>query len=316
MKSARPDPKPAEPISGWIWDVKKYAIHDGPGIRTTVFLKGCPLRCVWCCNPESQGFRMEVLWIAENCASCGRCLDACPAKAVSKDAEGKREIDRAGCDLCGICVSGCPGGALRLLGKRVRADEVLREVMRDAAFYQRSGGGLTLTGGEPAAQPEFAAELLRLYKTEQRGGHTAVETCGFAGWSELSRVLKHADLILYDIKHMDPRRHVELTGVGNEIILRNARLIAGSGGRLIIRLPLVPGLNDDETNVRETAAFARSLPGVDEIDVLPFHRMGEPKYARLGRKYGCPATRPPDAAKIDRVRKLIEETGLRVKIGG
>ncbi len=306
----------AEPVSGWTWDVKKYAIHDGPGIRTTVFLKGCPLRCVWCCNPESQEFRTEILWVGENCRLCGRCLEVCRAKAIFQDAKGKKSIDRARCDLCGLCVSNCSGGALRLLGKRVRADEVIRQVMGDAAFYQRSGGGLTLTGGEPAAQPEFAAELLRLYKTEQRGGHTAVETCGFANWTEFSRILEYASLILYDIKHMGPKRHLELTGVDNEIILRNARRIAESGVRLIIRLPLVPGLNDDETNVRQTAAFARSLPGVSEIDVLPFHRMGEPKYARLGRIYGCPGTKAPDGAKLDRVRFLINEAGLRVKIGG
>jgi len=316
MRSAPRDAKPAEPISGWIWDIKKYAIHDGPGIRTTVFLKGCPLRCVWCCNPESQEFGMEALWIAENCAGCGRCLDVCPAKAISEEAEGRKRIDRAGCDLCGICVSGCPGGALRLLGKRVGADEVIREVMRDATFYQRSGGGLTLTGGEPAAQPEFAVELLRLYKIEQRGGHAAVETCGYGEWTELSRLLRYADLVLYDLKHMDPRRHFELTGVDNEIILRNARLIAESGARLVIRLPLVPGLNDDEINVRQTAAFALSLPGLTEINILPFHRLGEPKYARLGRVYGCSDTWAPAATKIDRVRILLQEAGLQVKIGG
>lgn len=303
-------------VTGWIWDIKKYAIHDGPGIRTNVFLKGCPLRCIWCCNPESQEFRTEIIVIPQNCARCGRCSDACPLQAIAEDAGRKKRIDLSRCDLCGICVTACPNGALRLMGKQVSVEDVLREVARDSAFYQRSGGGLTLTGGEPAAQPEFATELLRRYKTEERGRHAAVETCGFADWTALSRLVEYADLVLFDIKHMDPKRHLELTGAENELILRNARRIAESGRRLVIRFPLVPGINDDEDNVRKTAAFVRGLPGVEELDILPYHRMGEPKYAQLGRVYGCPGIQTSAPEKIESLRAVVEESGLRAKIGG
>ena len=303
-------------VTGWIWDIKKYAIHDGPGIRTNVFLKGCPLRCVWCCNPESQEFRTEIIVVPQNCARCGRCSDACPLQAIAEDADRKKRIDLSRCDLCGICVTACPNGALQLMGRRISVEDVLREVARDSAFYQRSGGGLTLTGGEPAAQPEFAAELLRRYKIEERGRHAAVETCGFADWTALSRLLEYSDLVLFDIKHMDPKRHLELTGAENDLILRNARRIAESGRRLAIRFPLVPGINDDEDNVRKTVAFVRGLPGVEELDILPYHRMGEPKYARLGRVYGCPGIQTPAPEKIESLRAVVEEYGLRVKIGG
>ena len=316
MKTADKNGETAGLVTGWIWDIKKYAIHDGPGIRTTVFLKGCPLRCVWCCNPESQEFRTELLWIAENCDRCGRCLDTCPLQAVSEDEQGKKRIDWSRCDLCGRCLSACPNGALRLMGRQVTVNEVLREVTRDAVFYQRSGGGLTLTGGEPSAQPEFAAELLRRYKTVEGGRHTTVETCGFADWTAFSRLLEYTDLVLYDIKHMDPECHLKLTGVDHELILGNARRIAGSGRRLVIRFPLVPGINDHEDNVRSTAAFARSLAGVEEIDILPYHRLGEPKYSRLGRESTLKGTPSPNARRLNEIAALIESYGLHVKIGG
>lgn len=316
MPNKKQDKIAAKPITGLIWDTKKYAIHDGPGIRSLVFLKGCPLRCPWCCNPESQGLYPEIIWLAENCIHCNRCVEICPSHAISEEAGQKKRIDRNHCDFCGLCVNHCPNQALNLVGKRMTVDEVLKEVIEDAIFYARSGGGLTLTGGEPTAQPDFAYELLRQYKVRERGEHTAIETCGYVDWPTLSHLLEYTDLVLYDIKHMDSGRHFRVTGVGNELILQNARRIAKSRSRLVIRLPLIPGINDTVENIKKTSAFARKLAGVEEIDLLPYHRLGEPKYARLGRDYPFAGIRTLYPSRLAEIRSLIESYGLRVKIGG
>ena len=302
-------------LLGWIWDIKRYALHDGPGIRSTVFFKGCPLRCLWCCNPESQSFCTQICWIDRNCLGCNSCLQVCPVQAISVDERGERKIDRTLCTCCGDCASRCPGEALNLLGRQVTVDAVLREVRKDAVFFQRSGGGLTLSGGEPAAQPEFATELLHRYKVEEYG-HTAIETCGYAGWPEMARMLEFTDLVLYDIKHMDSEQHRRLTGVENGLILENAIRIARAGKRLVIRVPLIPGYNDDEENVRASAEFARGLPGVEKVDILPYHRLGEPKYTRLGREYALQGILSPSPVRVEVARRLIEALGLQVRVGG
>ncbi len=307
---------PYTSVKGWIWNIKKYALHDGPGIRTTVFFKGCPLKCPWCCNPESQAFQPEIIWFREKCRACGRCLEVCPRAAVSADVQGRRRIDPERCDLCGLCMEQCPGEALSLVGRPMSVDEVLREVNKDSVFHSRSGGGITLSGGEPLAQAVFASELLRRYKYDERGLHTAVDTCGYVEWRELVKVLPYTDLFLYDIKHMDSSEHCRLTGVGNELILENARRIADTGKVLIVRLTLVPGYNDSEKNVRGTAEFARSLNGEEEVDLLPYHRLGEHKYARMERKYALAGTKPPADEYLAVLRRIVEEYGLRVRIGG
>jgi pyruvate formate lyase activating enzyme len=205
---------------------------------------------------------------------------------------------------------------MNIVGKRMTAPELLRVILGDAVFYERSGGGLTLTGGEPGAQPEFACQLLRQFKLEERGGHAGIETCGFVPWSDLRRILEHTDLVLFDIKHMDAEKHLRSTGVDNQLILQNAKRIAESGVRLVIRFPLIPGFNDSEENIRRTADFARQLPGVEELDLLPYHRLGESKYRRLGRKYKLFRARPLDRSRLAEIRTLLESYGLRVKIGG
>ncbi len=302
-------------LSGWIWDIQRYALHDGPGIRSLVFFKGCPLRCRWCCNPESHQRRPAIAWLAANCLGCDLCRAVCPAGAVQV-VDGERRIDDQRCDLCGRCVARCPGGALTQLGRETTVEAVLAEVTRDGIFYQRSGGGLTLSGGEPTAQPAFARELLRRYKLEEYGPHAAVETCGYAPWEDLAAVLEYADLVLYDLKIMDPERHRQATGVDNARILANAVRVARAGPLLVIRLPLIPGYTDDEANVRAVAHFARELPGVDEIHLLPYHRLGEQKYTRLGRPYPLHGTAPLPEARLLVLSHLVEELGLRAVIGG
>jgi pyruvate formate lyase activating enzyme len=311
-----PATSPDTRVKGWIWNIKKYALHDGPGIRTTVFFKGCPLSCLWCCNPESQAFQPEVLWLREKCRACGRCAAVCLKNAVRTDDQGRRRIDFESCDLCGLCIEQCPGEALSLVGRPMTVDEVLREVNKDSVFHSRSGGGITLSGGEPLAQADFASELLRCYKNDERGLHTAVDTCGHVEWSELVKVLPYTDLFLYDIKQVDSSEHCRLTGVGNELILDNAKRIAESGKALIIRLTLVPGYNDSEENVRLTAEFAKSLYSVEEVDLLPYHRLGEHKYERMEREYAPAGTKAPEEEHLAVLRRIIEEYGLRVRIGG
>ena len=301
---------------GWIWDIEKYALHDGPGIRTIVFFKGCPLRCLWCCNPESQLSDPELVWLKERCLACGMCIAACPHGAVLIDEFGWHQVDRNACDYCGLCVVRCPGEAMNLTGRLMDVDEVLREVAQDSAFYDRSGGGLTLSGGEPLAQVEFAMELLRRYKQGEFGASTVIETSGAVEWEAIALVLPHTDLFLYDIKHMDSESHRRFTGVGNGRILENARRLAEAGGRLVIRIPLIPGCNDTEENVRKTAEFVRQLPGVEQVDILPYHRLGEPKYPRLGLKYALTKTDSPSEDRTGYFRRLLESYGLRVGIGG
>ena len=300
---------------GMIFDIRKYTIHDGPGVRATVFFKGCPLTCLWCCNPESQTRSPDLVWVGDRCLGCDRCLEVCPRHALGAG-EGGRTIDRAACDCCGQCAERCPGGALNLLGRSVTVDEVLAEVSRDALYFEGSGGGLTLSGGEPLAQPEFAAELLWRYKHEEKGRHTAVETCGYAEWAVVERIAPLVDLFLYDLKVMDPEAHLRLTGRDNRPILENAERLARGGHGLVLRLPLIAGVNDTEENLRATAGFARSLRGVTRIDLLPYHRLGEPKYRRLARDYALAGRPAFPEERVAWAKGFLEAGGLTVHVGG
>jgi len=264
-----------------IFNIQRYAIHDGPGIRTTVFLKGCPLKCFWCQNPESQRRQPEIFLNKDDCSLCGMCVSVCPTGASSL-LEGSSTIDRNKCKGCGKCTEVCPNEARRLVGKLVTVNEVMQEVLRDRKFYQNSGGGVTLSGGEPATQPEFALALLQSCKHE--GLHTILDTCGHAPWVTLEKLLKYTDLVLYDIKHVDPVKHREAMGVSNKLILENARRIAGHKA-VRIRVPLVPGFNDSVEDIRAIVKFARSELGAVDIDLLPYNNLAGSKYARLERDY-------------------------------
>lgn len=315
LNSSTLPPKRSNP-QGLIFDIRKYTLHDGPGVRTTVFFKGCPLSCLWCCNPESQASRPELVWVAERCLGCDLCLAECPADALKTSDAGAKVVDRERCERCGRCAERCPGDALNLFGRRVTVEAVLAEVTRDALYFEGSGGGLTLSGGEPMAQPDFAAALLWRYKHEEKGESTAVETCGHVEWPVFERLAADVDLFLYDIKHMDPAEHRRLTGRDNRLILENARRLAQAGRALVIRLPLIAGINDHRENLEATADFALSLAGVTRVDLLPYHRLGEPKYRRLEREYALGKLPSLPEERVAQVRRILEKRGLEVRVGG
>ena len=298
--------------TGDIFDIQRFSVNDGPGIRTIVFLKSCPLECQWCSNPESRHSSPELLYTLSRCLASGECVSVCPQSALTITGTGI-VIDRTRCDGCGDCVAVCPSGALRLAGRRVTIEQVLDEVLRDRIFYEHSGGGMTLSGGEPLAQPGFARALLR--RARALGIHTAVETSGSAGADAVRRVLSETDLILYDIKQIDPQKHRAGTGKSNRSILRNARIAAGVGVPMVIRVPVIPGFNDTPGEIMAIGEFAKELR-VSELHLLPYHRYGVSKYAALGRPYPLADAVSPTEMAVRALRAALEALGLNVKIGG
>lgn len=260
--------------SGVVFNIQRFSIHDGPGIRTTVFLKGCPLRCFWCQNPESQSGRPEIVLDRRKCTLCGACYAACQYGAVLLE-ETRPVFDRGVCRGCGRCAVICPSEARRLSGKRMTVEEVMREVLKDAKFYENSGGGVTLSGGEPLAQPEFVRLILKGCKQAEL--HTTLDTCGHAAWPDIETLLEYVDLVLFDIKHLDASVHRDAAGKDNLLILENARKISKSK-QMRIRVPLIPGFNDSFEAVSGIAAFVKSELGCRDIDLLPYNSMGEVKY--------------------------------------
>ncbi len=300
-----------EAETGIIFDVKHFAVHDGPGIRTTIFLKGCPLRCLWCHSPESQSPRPEVAYYPNLCIGCGACVEACPNGAQTM---GTPKILRELCTEVGRCAEECYAGATIMYGREVTVGGMLEEVDKDRLLYETSGGGVTISGGEPTMQPEFASALLGALK--ERGYHTALDTCGHAEWNVLERVIADTDLVLYDLKHMDSFTHRETTGVTAELIQSNLEKVAMSGKTLVVRVPVIPGHNDPPENITAMARFLGGLKGVEAVELLPYHNLGTPKYMALGREYPLVGLQSPEPGALKEWERILEAEGLRIVIEG
>lgn len=298
-----------EGSSAVITEIKRFATHDGPGIRTTIFLKGCPLRCKWCSNPETWKPSPEIYFIARKCRECGQCLEACPENAISMDKEHK--IERNKCTLCMQCVEACKNGALQKVGTMMTPEQVAEKVEEDRPFYLRSGGGVTASGGEPLFWPDFTARLFEI--CHEKNVSTAMDTSGYGKREDVEKVLEHTDIVLLDLKHMSPAEHKKWTGESNDIILDNARLMARKC-EVRVSLPLVPGVNDSEENLTRTAEFMQSL-GINHIDIEPLHRLGESKYEFLGRQSPFSCFQPVTEGKLSDAVRIVESCGIKATKG-
>ena len=281
-------------IKTLVFDIEKFAVHDGPGIRTVVFMKGCPLHCLWCHNPESQSFEREILFNSDQCTLCGRCAAVCRFDCHTIARE-KHIFTRTNCIQCGKCAEICPADALKLCGREMSVSDVMEEVLKDKVFYENSGGGITLSGGEPLAHFDFTFELLQAAK--ENGLHTAVETSGFASWQRIEKLLPLVDLWLWDLK-AEAAKHEVLTGGPSEPILENLRKVSDCGGTIVLRCPLIPGVNDSEEHLTAIGKLANTLQGIQQIDLEPYHPLGESKARALGEKHAFHAEFASELHKV------------------
>lgn len=301
---------------GTIVKIERFGIHDGPGIRTVVFFKGCPLRCKWCSTPESQTGYREMVYYATKCTRCRKCVDVCPPKAISVSADDKMFVDKRFCDNCGKCVEVCHNAARKMLGEEMTVEQIMTVIEKDTVFYWNSGGGVTLSGGEPGMQPKFALAILEACK--EKGVHTAIETCGHVEWSILSELLKYLDLVYLDIKHILPIEHERLTGKRNDLILENCKRIISNYPRIsvILRIPVIPGHNDSEENITKTAEFVCQLSDTTRVEILPYHKFGVHMYPALSRDYALPEVKTPSAEHMRDLQDMFKSCGITAKIGG
>ena len=294
-------------LTGTVFNIQKYSVNDGPGIRTVVFLKGCPLRCQWCSNPESQLPKPQVIWDRRKCIHCQHCAEACPNRAVSVE-DDRIRFDPVNCMGCGKCVSECPAHALKMEGERKSVQQVLDVVLQDLPFYEESGGGMTLSGGEMLIQPDFSLALLLAAKAE--GLHTCCETTGFAAPDVFEKVIEPLDMILFDMKHWDEARHKEKTGVSNELPLNNMKRAIEMGKEVLPRIPVIPEFNDSLTDAK---CFSEKLHMVGAIkcQLLPFHQFGENKYDLLGKEYSYRDTAALHREELDKYCQTFIDNGIQ-----
>lgn len=299
-------------IQPFIFNLQKFCVHDGPGIRTSVFFKGCPLRCAWCHNPESQVFQPELLYNPEKCAVCGQCLPECPSDAITRR-ESSVVTDRHLCQACGRCVDFCFHSAREIVGHAASVPDLVAEIEKDRVFFEQSGGGVTFTGGEVLCQAE-AAEALAI-ACKARGLHVAVDTCGHVPFENMARVLNCADLFLYDLKHLDPVMHEEYTGQDNRLVLDNLRRLNATGAAIFLRIPLIEGFNSDDGHINSLVEFCSGL-NLKQIDLLPYHSTGSSKYQRTGRPFSPGRFAAPTPEKLARIRTILQQSHPKVTIGG
>ncbi|HWR43960.1 trans-4-hydroxy-L-proline dehydratase activase [Sporomusa sp.] len=295
-----------------IFNIQKFCVHDGPGIRTTVFFKGCPLHCLWCHNPESQGFSKQVLWTQEKCTGCRRCEKACFQRAVSVN-ESIAFHDPSRCQLCEACIDACINNAREIAGDEYTISQLLNEIEKDRPFYEQSKGGVTFSGGEVMSQIDFAAELAQACK--DRGISVVIDTCGYAPFSSFEKIMDSVELFLYDIKLMDPALHQRYTGKDNGIILENLKKLAQSGARINLRVPLIEGINADDRNIRDIIEFVQGINLV-AVNLLPYHDIGKGKYKKIGGNYQGETLIPPSDARLNEIKTMFEQAKFNVKIGG
>ena len=301
---------------GIVFSIERYAIHDGPGIRTLVYLKGCSLRCLWCSNPEGQKTYPELIYFEEKCIGCGECIKHCPKQAIV-NVEGRLITDPTKCDLCGECVRACPTEARYIYGKYMTVERIIEICKKDLSYYHRTEGGVTLSGGEPTYQYEFALAILKSCKENYI--NTAIETCGFCPWEKLRDMLSYTDYVLYDLKHINPVEHKKLTGVSNNLILDNLKKASKMHKPIFIRVPLIPNFNDSTRNIKAMVNFIETLrnnKNIVSINFLPYHEYGKGKYRRLQRVYPLNNTKPPTHEDMSKIKRRIKDADLKITIGG
>jgi len=300
-------------IHGMIFDIKEFAIHDGPGIRMTVFFKGCPLHCRWCHNPEGISSSYDIFYHKFKCMGCGKCIQICPERAIVKTE--RISIRREKCTTCGECTEICPTGALQMVGRKVTVNEVMEEIRKSIIYYDISHGGVTFSGGEPLMQPKFLKAILKRCKEE--GIHTALDTSGYASSTIFKSIINEVDLFLYDLKLLDDEQHLKYTGVSNDRIIKNLNTLSEKEGErdVIIRFPVIPKITGTEKNIDDLVDLVSSLNWIREIDLLPFHNVEE-KYKRLGKKYKMKRIQSPSENEMKSIKEKLENKGLNVKVGG
>jgi pyruvate formate lyase activating enzyme len=301
---------------GWITNIQDFSLHDGPGIRVLVFLRGCPLNCSWCQNPESYDLFPQIEFHRTLCLRCWRCIEVCPVPGAIIRNEDQR-IDRTKCTKCMVCVGECPGKALKKAGEQVLVGELVEKITRYKPFFDHSDrGGITLSGGEPTFQPEFTLRVLK--SCRESGIHTVMETCGYVTYKTLKKIMQYVDLLIYDIKHMDETKHIAGTGRSNRLILKNLRRLCKekNGTEIIVHIPLICGFNDDEENIDETAKFVKSLKKINHIDLLPFNELASEKYRAMGLHWEYCGVKRQSIEYLTRLQEIIQSYGIEVTIGG